>query len=219
MGPDHHGHVQRMKGVIEAMGWPRDRFEVVLIQWVRLVRSGEQVKMSKRTGEFVTLEDLVAEVGVDAARFFFLMRRAESPLDFDLELAVKRSEDNPVYYVQYAHARIAHVLEYARGQGVPEPGLESARADLLHEAETLTLLRGLAGFPSLVAAAARFREPHRIPMYLKELAAKFHSFYHQHRVVGPDASVTAARLLLTRATGIVFRQGLGLLGVSAPESM
>jgi len=219
LGPDHHGHVQRMQGVIEALGWPRDRFEVILIQWVRLLRGGEPVKMSKRAGEFVTLEDLVQEVGVDAARFFFLMRRAESPLDFDLELAVKRSEDNPVYYVQYAHARIAHVLDYARQQGVPEPGLESVRADLLHEAETLTLLRGLAGFPSLVAATARHREPHRIPMYLKELAAKFHSFYHQHRVVGPDAAVTAARLLLTRATGIVFRRGLDLLGVSAPESM
>jgi arginyl-tRNA synthetase len=171
LGPDHHGHIQRMQGVIEALGWPRDRFEVILIQWVRLLRGGEPVKMSKRAGEFVTLEDLVEEVGVDAARFFFLMRRAESPLDFDLELAVKRSEDNPVYYVQYAHARIAHVLEYARQQGVPEPTLESARPDLLHEAETLTLLRGLAAFPSLVAAAARYREPHRIPMYLKELAA------------------------------------------------
>jgi arginyl-tRNA synthetase len=219
LGPDHHGHVQRMQGVIEALGWPKDRFEVILIQWVRLLRGGEPVKMSKRAGEFVTLDDLVEEVGVDAARFFFLMRRAESPLDFDLELAVKRSEDNPVYYVQYAHARIAHVLDYARQQGVPEPGLASVRPDLLHEAETLTLLRGLAGFPSLVAAAARHREPHRIPMYLKELAAKFHSFYHPHRVVGPDAAVTAARLLLTRATGVVFRRGLNLLGVSAPESM
>jgi arginyl-tRNA synthetase len=219
LGPDHHGHVQRMQGVIEALGWPKDRFEVILIQWVRLLRGGEPVKMSKRAGEFVTLDDLVEEVGVDAARFFFLMRRAESPLDFDLELAVKRSEDNPVYYVQYAHARIAHVLDYARQQGVPEPGLASVRPDLLHEAETLTLLRGLAGFPSLVAAAARHREPHRIPMYLKELAAKFHSFYHHHRVVGPDAAVTAARLLLTRATGVVFRRGLNLLGVSAPESM
>ncbi len=219
LGPDHHGHVQRMQGVVEALGWPKEHFEVILIQWVRLLRGGEPVKMSKRAGEFVTLEDLVEEVGVDAARFFFLMRRAESPLDFDLELAVKRSEDNPVYYVQYAHARIAHVLDYARQQGIPEPGLEAARHELLHEAETLTLLRGLAGFPSLVAASARNREPHRIPMYLKELAAKFHSFYHHHRVVGPDASVTAARLLLTRATGVVFRRGLALLGVSAPESM
>ena len=219
LGPDHHGHVQRMQGVIEALGWPRERFEVILIQWVRLLRGGEPVKMSKRAGEFITLEDLVQEVGVDAARFFFLMRRAESPLDFDLELAVKRSEDNPVYYVQYAHARIVHVLEYATNQGVPEPSLAAARPDLLHEAETLTLLRGLAGFPSLVAAAARHREPHRIPMYLKDLAARFHSFYHVHRVVGPDAAVTAARLLLTRATGVVFRRGLELLGVSAPESM
>ena len=219
LGPDHHGHVQRMQGVIEALGWPRDRFEVIVIQWVRLLRGGEPVKMSKRAGEFITLEELIDEVGVDAARFFFLMRRAESPLDFDMELAVKRSEDNPVYYVQYAHARFAHVLDVAVKQGHPVPGLEAARADLLQEAETLTLLRGLAAFPSLVAAAARHREPHRIPTYLKDLAAKFHSFYHQHRVVGPDAAVTAARLLLTRATGVVFRRGLDLLGVSAPESM
>jgi arginyl-tRNA synthetase len=219
LGPDHHGHIQRMQGVIEALRWPRERFEVVLIQWVRLLRGGEPVKMSKRGGEFIALDELVDEVGVDAARFFFLMRRAESPLDFDLELAVKRSEDNPVYYVQYAHARIAHILDYARQQGVPEPGLDAARPDLLGEPETLVLLRGIAGFPSLVAAAARYREPHRIPMYLKELAAKFHSFYHHHRVVGPDAAVTGARLLLTRATGVVFHRGLDLLGVSAPDSM
>ncbi len=219
LGPDHHGHVVRMQGVVEGMGWPRDRFEVILIQWVRLLRGGEPVKMSKRAGEFITLDELVEEVGVDAARFFFLMRRAESPLDFDLELAVKRSEDNPVYYVQYAHARIAHVLEYARHQGVPDPGSEAARPELLGEPETLVLLRGLAGFPSLVAAAALHREPNRIPAYLNDLAAKFHSFYHQHRVVSSDAAVTAARLLLTQATGVVFRRGLALLGVSAPESM
>ena len=219
LGPDHHGHIVRVKGVIEALGYDPTRFDVITLQWVKLLRGGEVVKMSKRSGDFISMEELVEEVGVDAARFFFLMRRAESPLDFDMELAVKRSEDNPVYYVQYAHARIAHVLEYARQQGVPEPTLDSADLDLLSEPETLTLLRGLAGFPSLVAASAKHREPHRIPMYLKELAAKFHSFYHQHRVVGPDAAVTSARLLLTRATGVVFHRGLDLLGVSAPESM
>lgn len=219
LGPDHHGHVQRLHAVIEALGWDPKRLEVIVAQWVRLLRGGETVKMSKRGGEFITLEELVEEVGVDAARFFFLMRRAESPMDFDLELAVKRSEDNPVYYVQYAHARIAHVLEYARAQGVPEPDPERADLALLSEPETLTLLRGLAAFPSLVLASARSREPHRIPAYLKELAAKFHSFYHQHRVVTSDAPLTAARLLLTKATGAVFRRGLGLLGVSAPEAM
>jgi arginyl-tRNA synthetase len=219
LGPDHHGHVQRMQGVLEALGWDKSRFEVIVAQWVRLLRGGETVKMSKRGGEFITLEELVEEVGVDAARFFFLMRRAESPMDFDLELAVKRSEDNPVYYVQYAHARIVHVLDYARAQGVPEPDPGRADLALLGEPETLTLLRGLAAFPSLVLASARSREPHRIPAYLKELAAKFHSFYHQHRVVTSDAPLTAARLLLTKATGAVFRRGLGLLGVSAPEAM
>ena len=219
LGPDHHGHVARMEGVIEALGWPRDRFDVIMIQWVRLLRAGEVVKMSKRSGEFITLRELIDEVGVDAARFFFLMRRAESPMDFDLELAVRRTEENPVFYVQYAHARIAHVLAYAKEQGVPEPDPGKAKLDLLTEPETETLLRGLAGFPSLVAAAARSREPHRIPAYLKDLAARFHSFYHQHRVVTADAERTAARLLLTRATGVVLRRGLHLLGVSAPETM
>jgi arginyl-tRNA synthetase len=219
LGPDHHGHIQRMKGAIEALGYDPGRFDVITLQWVKLLRGGEVVKMSKRAGEFVTMEELVEEVGVDAARFFFLMRRGESPMDFDLELAVKRSEENPVYYVQYAHARIFHVLEYARQQGVPEPDPATARLELLEEPETEALLRALASFPSLLAAAARTREPHRIPQYLKELAAKFHAFYHFHRVVGADADRTASRLLLTRATGEVLKRGLGLLGVSAPEAM
>jgi arginyl-tRNA synthetase len=219
LGPDHHGHITRMQGVLEALGWDKERFEVILIQWVRLLRGGEVVKMSKRAGDFVTLDELVDEVGVDAARFFFLMRRAESPMDFDIDLALKRSEDNPVYYVQYAHARIAHVLEYARQQGVPEPDPQGTSLDVLREPETEELMRGLGSFPSLLAAAAKSREPHRIPAYLKELAAKFHSFYHHHRVVTSDAALTAARLLLTRATGLVLKRGLGLLGVSAPEAM
>jgi arginyl-tRNA synthetase len=186
---------------------------------VRLLRGGEVVKMSKRAGEFVTLQELVEEVGVDAARFFFLLRRAESPLDFDLELAVRRSEENPVYYVQYAHARIAHVLGYARQQGAPDIDPDTAPLDLLTEPESERVLRALAGFPSLVATAAMHREPHRVPAYLKDLAATFHSFYHQHRVVTPDTRLTTARLCLTRATGIVVRRGLELLGVSAPEAM
>jgi len=219
LGPDHHGHIVRIKASVQAIGYDPDRLDVITLQWVKLLRGGEVVKMSKRAGDFITMEELVDEVGVDAARFFFLMRRAESPMDFDMELAVKRSEENPVYYVQYAHARIFHVLEYARHQGVPEPDPASARLDLLSEPETEALLRALASFPSLLAAAARTREPHRIPAYLKELAAKFHAFYHFHRVVGTDAATTGARLLLTRATGAVLKRGLGLLGVSAPEAM
>ncbi len=219
LGPDHHGHIAKMQGVLDALGWQRDRFEVITIQWVRLLRGGEVVKMSKRAGDFVTLDELVDEVGVDAARFFFLMRRAESPMDFDIDLALKRTEDNPVYYVQYAHARIAHVLAYAREQGVSDPDPAATSLDVLREPETEELMRGLGSFPSLLAAAAKSREPHRIPAYLKELAAKFHSFYHHHRVVTSDAALTAARLLLTRATGLVLKRGLGLLGVSAPEAM
>jgi arginyl-tRNA synthetase len=219
LGPDHHGHIVRIKAVTAALGHNPDKLDVITLQWVKLLRGGEVVKMSKRAGEFISMEELVEEVGVDAARFFFLMRRAESPMDFDLELAVKRSEENPVYYVQYAHARIAHVLDYARQQGVPEPDPKKARLDLLVEPETESLLRALASFPSLLAASARTMEPHRIPQFLKELAAKFHAFYHFHRVVGAEADLTAARLLLTRATGAVLRRGLSLLGVSAPEAM
>lgn len=219
LGPDHHGHVVRMKGLVAALGHDPARFDVILLQWVKLMRGGEVVKMSKRAGEFIEMDELVDEVGVDAARFFFLMRRAESPLDFDMELAAKRTEENPVYYVQYAHARIAHVLDYARGQGAPDPDPATARLELLAEPEAEAVLRALAGFPSLVAASARTHEPHRITTYLKELAAKFHVFYHHHRVVTDDAPLTAARLLLTKATGAVIRRALGLLGVSAPEAM
>jgi arginyl-tRNA synthetase len=219
LGPDHHGHVVRMKGLVAALGHDPARFDVILLQWVKLMRGGEVVKMSKRAGEFIEMDELVDEVGVDAARFFFLMRRAETPLDFDMELAAKRTEENPVYYVQYAHARIAHVLDYARGQGAPDPDPATARLELLAEPEADAVLRALAGFPSLVAASARTREPHRITTYLKELAAKFHVFYHHHRVVTDDAPLTAARLLLTKATGSVIRRALGLLGVGAPEAM
>ncbi len=219
LGPDHHGHVVRIKGLVAGLGHDPSRLDVILLQWVKLLRGGEVVKMSKRAGEFVSMEELVDEVGVDAARFFFLMRRAESPVDFDLELAAKRTEENPVYYVQYAHARIAHVLDYAKGQGARAPDPAWAKLDLLSEPESVALLRSLAGFPSLVAMAARSREPHRITSYLKELAATFHAFYHHHRVVTSDSSLTEARLLLTQATGAVIRRALGLLGVSAPEAM
>ncbi|HSQ60164.1 MAG TPA: arginine--tRNA ligase, partial [Acidobacteriota bacterium] len=219
LGPDHHGHVVRMKGLVAALGHDPARFDVILLQWVKLMRGGEVVKMSKRAGEFIEMDELLDEVGVDAARFFFLMRRAESPLDFDMELAAKRTEENPVYYVQYAHARIAHILDYARGQGAPDPDPATSRLELLAEPEADAVLRALAGFPSLVAASARTREPHRITTYLKELAAKFHVFYHHHRVVTQDVPLTEARLLLTKATGAVIRRALGLLGVSAPEAM
>jgi arginyl-tRNA synthetase len=219
LGPDHHGHVVRMKGLVAALGYDPARLAIILLQWVKLLRGGEVVRMSKRAGEFVSMEELVDEVGVDAARVFFLMRRAESPLDFDMELAAKRTEENPVYYVQYAHARIVHVLDYARGQGAPEPNIATADLTLLSEPEAEAVMRSLAGFPSLVAASARTHEPHRITVYLKELAATFHVFSHHHRVVTADAPRTEARLLLTKATGAVIRRALGLLGVSAPEAM
>ncbi len=217
-GPDHHGYVPRMRAAVEALGFGAEWLEVLILQQVTLKRGGEVLKMSKRAGEFVTLRELVEEAGVDAARFFFLMRRTSSPLDFDLTLARERSEANPVYYVQYAHARIVHLLEHAAARGaVPE--VRAAGLARLDTPEETALLRILAAFPRTVLGAALAREPHRMTGYLQEVAGSFHSFYHHHRVVTEDSVLTAARLALARASQIVLRRGLDLIGVSAPEAM
>ncbi len=217
-GPDHHGYVARMKAAMEALGYGAGWLDVLILQQVTLKRGGEIVKMSKRLGEFVTLGELVDEVGVDAARFFFLMRRSSSPLDFDLALAKESSDANPVYYVQYAHARIAQLEAHARERGA---WAEATREDLalLTERETLALLRQLASFPRLVRGAAESREPHRVTAYLQDTAATYHAFYHNHRVVTDDVPRTRARLALSRATRCVLRRGLDLIGVTAPERM
>jgi arginyl-tRNA synthetase len=189
------------------------------VQFVKLLSGGEPVKMSKRAGEFVTLRELVDEVGADNAKYFFLMRSATTPLDFDLDLAKKQSDENPAYYVQYAHARISSLVRYAEGHGIEAPARPGERVGLLDAPEELALLKELAMFPDVVRGAARAREPHRIPTYLARTAESFHRFYHVHRVVTDDRARSEARLLLCLAARQVVRNGLDLLGVSAPERM
>ncbi len=215
-GADHHGDVPRMKGAARAMGHDPDSLEFILMQMVRLIEEGREVKFSKRSGVIVTLDELRDDVGPDVMRYFFLMRRSESQFDFDLDLARKHSDENPVYYVQYAHARIRSILAHAAEKGVARAAGELA---LLQEPEEAALIKALLEFPELVAGAAAAREPHRIPTYLQELAGIFHNFYHQHRVVTDDAKLSNARLDLCDATRTVIANGLALLGVSAPEKM
>ncbi|MBC7325625.1 MAG: arginine--tRNA ligase, partial [Moorella sp. (in: Bacteria)] len=218
-GADHHGHVARMKGAVAALGYNPDALCVIIMQLVRLYRGGEIVKMSKRSGQFVTLEELVEEVGKDAARYFFVMRSADSHLDFDLDLARSQSNENPVYYIQYAHARICSILKQLREMGRVLPDPEQADLTLLGEEAELALARKLADFPEEVALAAGDLAPHRLPRYLHETAGLFHSFYNSYRVINADPALSAARLTLANATRIVLRNGLRLLGVSAPERM
>lgn len=215
LGPDHHGHVAQLRAALKALGVPPNFLVPLLIQQVNLKRGGEEVKMSKRAGVGVTLDELVEEVGVDAARFFFLMRKTTSHLDFDLELAKRHSEDNPVYYVQYAHARIRSIF---RQPDAFEPAPDT---DLgcLNQPEEITLMRTLIRFPWTLAAVARSLEPHPLTIYLSDLARAFHAFYQRHRVIGPDRALSSARLLLCRAVQAVLQEGLECIGVSAPDRM
>jgi arginyl-tRNA synthetase len=216
-GPDHHGYIDRMKAALQALGHPRDAFEVNIIQQVNLLQNGQVVKMSKRAGKLIEMEELLEEVGVDVARFFFVARRTQSPLDFDMDLAKDTTEDNPVFYVQYAHARICNIIKHANEQDIHLP--ETADYDLLHEEEEMALTKRLLQFPDVISNSAKYLEPHRIPNYLQELAATFHRFYHHHKVVSEDNALTSARLVLVECTRIVLANGLKLLGISAPERM
>ena len=217
LGPDHHGHVPRMQAAMAALGAPADWLEIIIVGWVRLLEDGKPVSMSKRAGEFITLRELIEDVGVDVAKYFFLMRRANSPLDFDLTLARKQSDENPVYYVQYAHARIASVVRFAEERGAASA--TDVDVSKLVEAEERALMLHLFNFPNVAAGAAEAREPHRITTYAQELATAFHQFYHACRIVGDDPALSAARLELARATRTVLKNSLFLLGVSAPSSM
>lgn len=218
-GPDHHGYVPRMKAALLALGLEPDFFEVLIVQQVNLMSGGQPVKMSKRAGEFVTLRDLVDDVGADCAKFFFLMRSTSAHLDFDLDLAKRQNDENPAYYVQYAHARIASILRFAADRGLAPnaPGVGRTVEDEAPEERALE--RRLAAFPEVVRGAAATREPHRIPGYLMETAAEFHRFYHACRVVSDDVEKSRRRLEITDAARIVLRNGLSLMGVSAPERM
>ena len=218
LGPDHHGHVPRMQAAMAALGAPAAWLEIIMVGWVRLMENGNPVSMSKRAGEFVSMRELIDDVGVDVAKYFFLMRRANSPLDFDLTLARKQSDENPVYYVQYAHARIASVVRFAEEKG-DMAAKGGSDATLLVQPEERALMLHLLHFPGTVVGAAEAREPHRVTTYAQELATAFHQFYHACRIVGDDAALSAARLDLARATQTVLKNALTLLGVGAPSSM
>ncbi len=218
-GADHHGYVPRMRAVLAALGYPPDFFAVELVQLVKVMREGEEVKMSKRSGEFVTLKDLVDEVGVDAARYFFIARKGASPLDFDIELAKKQTDENPVFYVQMAHARLSGIFRTAERDADSVTGALDLGA--LPAPQDTELLKKLVTFPELVGKAAREREPHRVTVFLHELASVVHGWYHHTRAVGaPEGPDTErARLLLARAARSVLANGLTLLGISAPDRM
>jgi len=218
-GPDHHGYVPRMKAAMQALGHPPDAFEVLIVQLVTLLRDGQPVRMSKRRGEFVLMEELLEEVGRDAARFTFLTRRHDSPLEFDLAVAMRQSAENPVYYVQYAHARIASIYKQAAEQGIVVPPLGEVDLSPLREGEEIAIIKRLVQYPEIVRGAARALEPHRVAYWLRELAGVFHPYYKNHRVILDDRRLMFARLALCAGVGRVVRNGLALLGVSAPESM
>ncbi len=217
-GADHHGYVPRMKAAITALGAPEDCFHALLIQLVSLVRDGKPVSMSTRSGEFVTLREIINEVGKDVARYFFMMRKCDAQLVFDLDLAKKKSDENPVYYIQYAHARICSIIRNAAGQGAG-PTLEGANLELLTSGDDLDLIKVLAGYPDIVVSAASDLEPHRIAFYLLDLATAFHRFYNRNRVITENAPLTSARLVLIDAVRQVIANALALMGIDAPESM
>ncbi len=219
-GADHHSTITRVRAGLQALkagvpqGWP----EYVLHQMVTVMRGGEEVKISKRAGSYVTLRDLIDEVGRDATRFFFVMRKPDSQLVFDIDLAKQQSSDNPVYYVQYAHARIHGIFAAAAERGVV-PDFSTVDLSLLGTAEELAIVKSLASFPDLVLGSAHSFEPHRITFYLTELASLLHAFYTKHRVIGDDQAMTTARLFLLKCVALTIRNALTLLGISAPEKM
>lgn len=217
-GADHHGHVARMKGAMSALGYNADHLQIILMQLVRLIQKGEVVKMSKRSGQYITLRELMDEVGKDAARFFFNLRDPDSTVDFDMDLAKAQSSDNPVYYVQYAHARLCSILRQAEELGDAGDPLEE---DLkrLNSSEERDLLKKMADFPSEIMVAARLMEPHRLARYVLDLAGLFHTFYNSQRVLVDDEGLRRARLNLVRAVKQIVSNVLRILGVSAPERM
>jgi arginyl-tRNA synthetase len=218
-GADHHGYVPRMRGVLEALGVTKDAFQVILVQMVNLLRGGKPVAMSTRAGEFVTLREVMQEVGKDAARFIFLTRRADAQLDFDLEVAKKQSDENPVFYVQYGHARICSIIAYAKQQEISIPDFHEIDPTLLATSEEKDLIKKLAQFPEVVLGGAQALEPHRIAIYLLDLVGQFHSFYNKYRVITEQLEMSKARLYLMNGIRCVLSNGLMLLGVNAPSKM
>ena len=221
-GADHHGYVPRLKAAMQGLGYDPSILQVVLVQMVQLTRGGEPVRMGKRTGEFVSLEEVLQEVGRDAARFFFLMRKSDSHLDFDLELAKRQSSDNPVFYVQYAHARVCSILEQARKSGILAGMVRSdppVTLERLKLGEELELIRQMVQFNDVLEDSVRELEPHRMVFYLLELAGEFHRYYNRFRVISDDPGLSHARLFLVQNVQKTFRRGLEILGVQAPTKM
>jgi len=219
-GADHHGYMARMWAGIQALGHDKEALKIILVQLVNLLRDGAPVAMSTRSGEFVTLREVLDEVGKDAARYNFLMRRSDSHLDFDLEIAKKQSNENPVYYVQYAHARICSILRMAQQEhSIALPFYKDINPALLNEPEEMTLIKLMARYPEVIEGAARSLEPHRITFYLNELSSVFHSYYNKNKVISDNKELTAARLFLIKAISIVLGNALKILGVNAPEKM
>ena len=217
LGADHHGYIARLKASIVAMGYKAEQLEVLIMQMVQLLNNGEVVKMSKRTGKAITLRDLIDEVGADAARYFLVMRSADSHLDFDFAVAKEQSSDNPLYYVQYAHARICSILRQATEQA--EYDVKNCDYELLTDEYSVDLLKNLAYYPEIVAQAAKNYEPHRICNYLQSLASSFHKFYNNNKVITENKEQTQSYLALITAVKITLRNALDLIGVSAPEKM
>jgi len=218
-GADHHGYITRVKAALETQGIPGDWLEILLIQLVKLWEGGAEVKMSKRSGKYVTLKELVDEVGVDAVRFVFLSKDHTSPLDFDIGLVKKKDSENPVYYVQYAHARVCSLFRKAATENIHLPEQPDSTLQRLVLDEEIALIRKMAEFPSLIEEIAGDLGPHRLTYYLTELAGSFHRYYNRHRIVSDDRTLTQARLFLSLGIRILIKNGLRLLGVSAPEVM
>jgi arginyl-tRNA synthetase len=219
-GSDHHGYMPRIRAVLQAAGIAQERLQILLVQFVNLLRDGKQISMSTRSGEFETLKSVVDEVGQDAARFFFMLRKSDAHLDFDLELAKKQSNDNPVFYVQYAHARICSVFKNAAEKGVPELGADGVNFSLLASEEEIALIKSIQDYPRVLASAAADFAPHRVSFYLLELAARFHKFYNTQRIVDEEnVPLSQARMVLCRTVQRVVRAALSIYAVSAPETM
>ncbi|HET6363697.1 MAG TPA: arginine--tRNA ligase [Nitrospirota bacterium] len=218
-GADHHGYIPRVQAVIQSFGHPKDSLHVLLVQLVAILRNGQPVPMSKRAGDFVTLRDVVQEVGSDAARYIFLTRRSDSHLDFDLDVAKEQSRENPVYYVQYAHARLASLFREAESRGITVPSKERVDLSLLDLEEEQYIIKALAKYPEVVEEAALAYEPHRLTFYLQDLAGLLHNYYFKHRVITEDAPRTSAKLFLMKQVKTVIQSALKILGVNAPERM
>ncbi len=219
LGPDHHGYIPRLRAAAIALGRKAEDLVPLISQQVNLIKDGQPFKMSKRKGSFITMDELVEDVGPDAAKYFFLRRSLESHLDFDMDLAKKHTEENPVFYVQYAHARIFNVIEHAKVSGIKPKKASEVNLSLLKEPEELELLKKINNLPDTLLHAALESSPHLVPKYLEELAGLFHSFYNKHRVVTDDRELSLARLVLVNAVRKVLKKGLELLGVSAPSRM